>query len=141
MTSSRPVLGYRLSSDPSDLDPVAIHAFLSNSYWRKGDSLDLVERSIRGSFACVGAFDKQGRQVGFCRAVSDGATFAYIADVYVLEEHRSRGLASWMLFELLASPDLTSVHRTMLATRDAHSLYERLGFEPLKQPERWMEKQ
>jgi GNAT superfamily N-acetyltransferase len=140
VTSIEPVAGYRLSADAGTFDLGAIHAFLTGSYWANGISRDAVERSIKGSLACVGAFDAQGSQVGFCRAVSDGATFAYVADVYVLEAARGRGLAMWMLAELLALPGLTGLRRIVLATRDAHALYARLGFVPFRQPERWMER-
>jgi GNAT superfamily N-acetyltransferase len=140
VTTGEPVAGYRLSEDPETFDLDAIHAFLTGSYWAKGISRDAVERAIRGSLVCVGAFDAEGWQVGFCRAVSDGATFAYVADVYVLEAHRGRGLAMWMLDVLIAHPRLTGLRRMVLATRDAHALYARLGFVAFRQPERWMER-
>ena len=140
MTRAGPVPGYRLSDDPADFDLDAVHASLTASYWAEGVSRETVERSVRGSLVCVGAFDADGRQVGFCRAVSDGATFAYVADVYVLEGHRGRGLATWMLSELLSHPGLQGLRRTILATRDAHGLYAALGFVPFRRPERWMER-
>ena len=132
--------GYRLSTDPAEVDVEAVHAFLTTSYWAEGITRDVVERSIRGSALCVSAFDLEGRQVGLCRAVSDRATFAYVADVYVLPEHRGRGLASAMMNMLLADEDLQGLRRIILATRDAHSMYERFGFARFPQPERWMEK-
>ena len=92
-----------------------------------------MKRSIRGSL-CVGVFFK-GEQVGFARVISDCATFAYLCDVYVLEEHRGRGIASWMLEEILAHPKLQGLRRFTLATRDAHTLYARRGFAPLSHPE------
>jgi GNAT superfamily N-acetyltransferase len=134
-----PAPGYALTEDPAGLDVDAVHAFLTGSYWAAGVSRETVERSIRGSVACVGLLDPSGRLVGFCRAVGDGATFAYVADVYVLEGHRGRGLATWMLRSLMAHPAVRGVRRSMLATLDAHRLYARLGFVPVAQPERWME--
>jgi GNAT superfamily N-acetyltransferase len=134
-----PAPGYALTEDPARFDLDAIHAYLTASYWAGGVSRETVERSIRGSAACVGLLDRTGALVGFCRAVGDGATFAYVADVFVLREHRGRGLATWMLRSLLAHPAVAGVRRAMLATRDAHPLYVRLGFAPVAQPERWME--
>ena len=134
-----PVAGYRVSADPRELDIPAIHAYLTESYWAGGISEDAVRRSIEGSLVCAGVFDGAGRQVGFARAVSDGTTFAWIADVFVLEGHRGLGLAAWMMRELVADPRLTGLRRVVLATRDAHRLYERVGFGPLPHPERWMQ--
>jgi GNAT superfamily N-acetyltransferase len=134
-----PVHGYRVSTDPAELDVGAIHAYLTESYWAEGVSLDSVQRSIEGSSACIGVFDTEGHQVGFARAVGDGVTFAWIADVYVLEGHRGKGLAAWMLRELLAQPRLADLRRVVLATRDAHRLYAQVGFGPLSFPERWMQ--
>ncbi len=134
-----PVPGYRLSTDPADLDIDAVHAYLTESYWAQGVSRDVVERSIEGSIVSIGAFDAEGRQVAFARAVGDGATFAWIADVFVLEGHRGKGLAVWMMSELLADPRLKDLRRVVLATRDAHRLYEQVGFGPLPYPERWMQ--
>ena len=131
--------GYRVSTNLSNLDVEAIHAYLTESYWADGLSLEDVRRSIEGSLVCAGLLDDEGRQVGFARAVSDGATFAWIADVYVLDGHRGKGLAAWMMAELLADPRLAGLRRVVLATRDAHRLYERVGFGPLPHPERWMQ--
>ncbi|HJP66798.1 MAG TPA: GNAT family N-acetyltransferase [Actinomycetota bacterium] len=134
-----PVPGYRLSTDPSDFDVPAIHAYLTTSYWAEGVSLETVRRSVEGSAVCIGVFDPEGRQVGFARAVTDQVTFAWIADVYVLEGHRGMGLAAWMLEALLADERLQGLRRVVLATRDAHRLYEGVGFGPLPFPERWMQ--
>jgi GNAT superfamily N-acetyltransferase len=134
-----PVPGYRVSTDPADLNPAAIHAYLTKSYWAEGVSPEAVRRSIEGSAVSIGLFDPEGHQVGFARAVSDSATFAWIADVYVLEGHRGKGLAAWMLASLLADPRLKGLRRVVLATHDAHRLYEKVGFAPLPFPERWMQ--
>ena len=115
-----------------------IHAFLARSYWAKDIALATVARSVANSL-CVGVFHK-GEQVGFARVVTDRATFAYLCDVYVLEEHRGRRLASWMLEVIAAHPNLQGLRRVMLATRDAHGLYARHGFKPVAKPESLMEK-
>ena len=128
---------YRLSFDASELDLSAIHAFLSQSYWSPGVPVEVVQRAVAGS-QCVGLFHGAA-QVGFARAVSDCATFAYLADVYVLPEHRGQGLAQAMVGALMDQPALQGLRRWMLATRDAHSLYARLGFAPVSQPDRLME--
>ena len=128
---------YRLSFDPTELDLAAIHDFLSQSYWSPGIPLEVVQRAVAGSL-CVGLFHG-ATQVGFARVVSDCATFAYLADVYVLPEHRGQGLAQAMVAGLMAQPALQGLRRWMLATRDAHTLYARLGFAPVSQPDRLME--
>jgi GNAT superfamily N-acetyltransferase len=135
----RPVPGYRVSTDPSELDLEAIHAYLTESYWAQGISLEDVRRSIEGSLVCAALFDEEDHLVGFARAVGDGATFAWIADVFVLDGHRGKGLAAWMVAELLADPRMAGLRRVVLATRDAHRLYEKVGFGPLPFPERWMQ--
>jgi len=128
----------RVSTDPARLQLEVIHAFLSRqSYWAAGIPRDVVERSIRGSLG-FGLYDDD-RQVGFARVVTDCATFAYLADVFVLETHRGRGLGDWMIGCVLAHPDLQGLRRFHLGTRDAHALYARHGFVPLKHPSRFME--
>jgi GNAT superfamily N-acetyltransferase len=99
----------------------------------------VVARSIEGSL-CFGLYAPDGSQAGFARAVTDAATFAYIADVFVLEPHRGQGLGVWLVQTVLAHPDLQGLRRTVLATLDAHGLYTARGFAPLRNPERWMEK-
>ena len=128
---------YEVSTDASRLDAVAIHAFLSATYWSPGVPLATVERAILNS-VCVGAYIG-GRQIGFARMVTDKATFAYLADVYVLEEHRGHGLSKRMMRDLLQLPELQGLRRMMLGTRDAHGLYEKFGFKPLAAPARFME--
>ena len=129
-------LGYRISTDVSEMDLDAIHAYLSRSYWSPGVSKEIVAKSIRGAL-CFGLF-KDEAQVGLARVITDRATFAYLSDVYVLEEHRGRGLAQWMLKVILAHPDLQGLRRFMLATKDAHSLYEKFGFAQLSNPSIFM---
>ena len=118
---------YRLSDDPARLQLQAIHAYLSRSYWSPGIARSLVERAIAGSH-CVGVF-KEGAQIGFARVITDHATFAHLADVYVLEEHQGHGLASAMLNYFQNHPALQGLRRWTLNTRDAHSLYERHGWQ------------
>lgn len=121
---------YEISRDRGRMDVDAIHAYLSRSYWSPGVGRATVSRAIAHSL-CIGAFHRR-RQVGFARAVSDYATFAWIADVYVLEPHRGRGLARRMIQTMLSWPELQGLRRTMLATKDAHGLYARWGFAPLE---------
>ncbi|HET6523224.1 GNAT family N-acetyltransferase [Sphingopyxis sp.] len=118
---------YRLSFDPADMQVDAIHAFLAQSYWAENIARGLVERAIEGSL-CVGVFAPGGEQVGFARVVTDRATFAYLADVYVLAAHRGHGLAARMVTTLHDHPDLQGLRRWMLATSDAHGLYASLGW-------------
>ena len=129
--------GYTITGDPRRIDVDAVHAYLSRSYWAESIPREIVERSIAGS-VCL-ALLHEDCQVGFARAVTDKATFAYLADVYVLEEHRGRGLAKWLVEELRALPELQGLRRWVLVTRDAQGLYEKLGFRPLAHAERYME--
>ena len=129
--------GLTISTDRSKLDRKAIHEFLTASYWATGIPREVVDRSIDGAL-CFGVFE-DGRQVGFARVITDSATFAYLADVFVLESHRGRGLAAWLMECILAHPDLQGLRRWMLLTRDAHPLYRKSGFRDLAHPERVME--
>lgn len=134
---------YRLTDDPARVDVAAVHAFLERSYWAEGIPLDVVRRSVEGSLNLSLWHAPPGgdaRQVGFARVVTDGATVAYLGDVYVLEEHRGRGLAAWMMETLAAHPRLQGLRRWILLTRDAHGLYARAGWTPLAKPDRWMER-
>jgi len=130
---------YEISTDRSRLDIDLIHNYLSNeSYWASGRSREVVERSIENSLP-FGIY-KDGAQVGFARIVTDYATFAWVADVFVLPAHRSRGLSKWLMEVILAHPRLQGFRRWVLSTKDAHELYERYGFIKLHRPERWMER-
>ncbi len=113
--------GYVISSDKLRLDTNAIHAYLTRSYWSPGIPKLIIERAIEGSL-CFGLYTEAGQQVGFARAITDGATFAYLADVYVLEEHRGKGLGKWMVETILAHPSLQGLRRILLATRDAREI-------------------
>jgi GNAT superfamily N-acetyltransferase len=125
--------GYELTEKA---DPVAAHAYLSRSYWSPGIPLATVERAIANSL-CVAVFHA-GQQVAMARLLTDFATHAYLADVYVLEEHRGNGLSKAMLAHLQARPDLQGLRRWMLFTRDAHALYEQFGWRRTQHPERLM---
>lgn len=127
-----------VSTDPSRLDVGAIHAFLTGSYWAEGIPRDSVERCLEHSL-CFGVYEGK-EQIGFARVVTDRATFAYLADVYVLPSHRGHGLASWLLSCLFSHADLQGLRRFHLVTRDAHELYGRFGFQSLGAPEWHMER-
>ena len=128
---------FRITTDVEEMDLDAVHAYLTRSYWAEGISKNLVARSIEGSL-CFGLLDGS-RQIGFARVVSDGATFAWLCDVYVLEEHQGRGLGTWMTRELMTHSDLQGLRRWALATRDAHGLYEKVGFAAPANPAGLME--
>lgn len=128
---------YRISTDPQQLDLAAVHAYLAQSYWSPGIARERVERAAANSL-CFGLFHGD-QQVGFARVVTDKTTFAYLADVYILEAHRGQGLSKWLMATILAHPDLQGLRRFMLATRDAHSLYAQFGFTALANPGRLME--
>ena len=130
---------YFISTDRARLDVEAIHGYLSNeSYWARGRPLETVRRSIENSLP-FGVYKGDSQQVGFARIITDYATFAWLADVYVLEAERGRGLGVWLVETIISHPDLVGLRRWVLATKDAHGLYKRFGFAELLRPERWME--
>lgn len=132
-------MSYELSFDASRMDIDVVHGYLRKSYWSQDIRRDVVEAAIRGSIV-LGAFDlRSGVQVAFARAVTDRATFAWLCDVFVLEEHRGAGLSKRMVEAMLAHPDLTTLRRWCLATRDAHTLYTRFDFVPVPEG-RWLER-
>lgn len=122
-----------ISLDPAELQFDVIHGYLARSYWSPGISRETVERAARHSL-CVGAYGPGGAQVGFARLVTDHTTFGYLADVFVLEAHRGQGLAEAMVRALMDLPEVRGMRRLMLATRDAHGLYRKLGWEPVSDP-------
>jgi GNAT superfamily N-acetyltransferase len=129
---------YSLSTDRALLDVSLIHAFLSEqSYWAPGIPRAVVERSLDHSL-CFGLYHEV-RQVGFARVITDRATFAWLADVFVINEFREQGLGKWMIESLLKHPDLQGLRRVLLGTRDAHGLYAQYGFKPLADPTRFQE--
>ncbi len=121
--------GYELSTDPRRLDRGAIHAFLRTSYWARGVELDVVNRAIDNSLP-FGLYTADGAQAGFARVVTDRARFAWLADVFVLSEHRGRGLGVWLVGTALSHQDIDGL-RVVLGTADAHTLYARFGFAPV----------
>jgi GNAT superfamily N-acetyltransferase len=129
---------FRVSTDRTKIDGRVVHDFLTHSYWSEGIPRDVVERSIRGSL-CFGVY-QGAKLIGFARVISDRATFAYLADVFILEEFRGRGLGRWLMECIMVHPELQNLRRWSLLTRDAHSLYEKFGFTAPKLPERHMER-
>jgi GNAT superfamily N-acetyltransferase len=130
---------FLISTDKARLQPDEIQRFLAEeSYWARERTLEQTLRAIENSI-CFGLY-ADGRQIGFARVVTDQATFAYIGDVYVLEEFRGRGLSKWLMETIVSHPDLQGLRRWVLATRDAHGLYAQYDFTGLKFPERWMER-
>jgi GNAT superfamily N-acetyltransferase len=129
--------GYTISDDPHRLDLDVVHRFIAQSYWAKAIPRPLLERSVRNSL-CFGVFHGAD-QVGFARIVTDKATFAYLCDVFILEEHRGRGLSKALVATVKAHPELQDLRRWMLVTIDAHGLYEQFDFAKVAQPERYME--
>ncbi len=130
--------GYTISTEPGRQDPIVIHHFLTRSYWAEGIPLQTVERALKHSL-CFGLFDGKGQQVGLVRVVTDYTTYAYLCDVFVLEEHRGRGLSKWLMECVMSYPNLQGLRRWSLGTKDAHGLYSQFGFEPITAPERFMQ--
>jgi GNAT superfamily N-acetyltransferase len=128
---------FLISTDKSKLDAELIHNYLSKeSYWAKNVPLEIVQRGIKGSI-CFGIYHQQ-KQIGFARVISDGAVFAWLADVFVLKEFQGKGLSKWMMKFILSHPDLQGLRRWMLGTKDAHGLYAQFGFKALDNPGRIM---
>jgi GNAT superfamily N-acetyltransferase len=129
---------YSISTDRARLDVDRIHRFLSTeAYWSPGVAREVVERSIEHS-VCFGVYAPSGDQAGFARVVTDRATFAWIADVYIESEHRGHGLGKRLVAEILEHPELQGLRRWMLGTADAHELYRRFGFDELQDVRRFM---
>ena len=129
--------GYVVSTAPDRLDLDMIHGYLSRSYWSPGIPRDVVARSMVNSL-CFGVYDSAA-QVGFARVISDYTTFAYLADVFILEPHQGRGLGKWLVACVLKHPKLQGLRRWMLATQDAQGLYAQYGFSVVDPPERFMQ--
>ncbi len=132
-STMEPTPCYTVSTEPARLDVPLIHAFLSGSYWASGIPLETVERALRHSL-CFGAYGPEGNQAGFARVVTDYATFGYVADVFVLPEHRGRGVSKLLMAAIHAHPDLQGLRRLLLITRDAHGLYRQFGYQPPADP-------
>lgn len=129
--------GFEADDDASRIDVDVVHGFLSTSYWAEGIPREVVARSIAGSLN-LGVYAADGAMVAFARAVTDRATFAWLADVFVVEEMRGHGLGRFVVSTLLDHPELQGVRRFMLATADAHELYRSYGFSELADPSRTM---
>lgn len=130
---------FTISTDRNLLQLDAIHKFLTEeSYWAKTRTREQTETAVKNSLP-FGVY-KGENQIGFARVVTDYATFAYLGDVYILEEFRGQGLSKWLMEVIVNHPDLQGFRRWILATKDAHTLYEKYGFTELKHPERWMER-
>lgn len=130
--------GYEFSDDQSRIDAEVVHQFLTDSYWSPGIPRETVERAIKGSWS-FGLYAPGGAQIGFARLITDYATYAYLADVFVLDPYRGKGLARWMIEEIFANSVTRGLRRITLATRDAHDLYKKVGFTPLARPGIFME--
>lgn len=131
--------GFKISSNREDMDLSLIHQVISGSYWAKGIPLETLRRALDNSL-CFGIFTEAGPQVGFARVISDSATFAYLADVFVVEDFKGRGLSKWLMETVIAHPTLQGLRRFVLATLDAHGLYKQYGFKPLAHPDIFMER-
>src|SRR5436305_8561312 len=130
--------GYTISTDKDKLEIEVITRFLAEeSYWANRRTREQIVRAIDNSL-CFGLFSPD-RQIGFARVVTDFATFAYLGDVFVLREYRGLGLSKWLMEVITEHPELQGLRRWLLATKDAHGLYEKYGFEPLRFPDRWLE--
>jgi GNAT superfamily N-acetyltransferase len=128
---------YCINTDKDKINLAYVHHFLSHSYWAEGIPLDVVRRSIEGSL-CFAVFFKE-EQIGFARVISDEATFAYLADVFIDERFRGRGLSKWLMEVILGYSTLQGLRRFLLATRDAHGLYRQAGFTQLTNTDPWMQ--
>lgn len=129
---------YSVSCDQAEMDFEVIHGFISNSYWAQGMPKGLLRKALTNSL-CFAVLDSEAKQVAFGRLITDKATFAYLADVFVLKSHRGLGLSKLMMTSIMEHPDLQGLRRIMLATRDAHGLYAQFGFNAVDTPETLMQ--
>jgi N-acetylglutamate synthase-like GNAT family acetyltransferase len=129
---------YSISTDKSKIDLNTVHDFLMHSYWSENIPKDVVKKSIDNSL-CFAVYHHENL-IGFARVISDFATFAYLADVFILPGQRGKGLSKWLMQVIMDHPDLQGLRRFTLATRDAHGLYAQFGFTSFDRPERWMQK-
>ncbi len=139
VTQTKLMNGYFISTDKNLLQLERVHAFLSRSYWSPGVPMSVVESAAKNSMTFGLYFGDNREQVGYARIVTDHATIAYLADVYVLEEHRGKGLSKEMMTFIMETLAPMKLRRICLATKDAHDLYRKYGFEITKTPDRWME--
>jgi len=130
--------GYLISTDKSKIDIATVHRFLSQTYWAEGIPIEIVKRGVDNSL-CFAIYRGE-RLIGFARVITDFATFAYLADVFILPEERGKRLSKWLMRVILDHPRLQGLRRFTLATRDAHGLYAQFGFTLFDKPERWMQR-
>jgi len=128
---------YRISTDKSQINLAYVHQFLSHSYWAQNIPVEVVRRSVEGSLCFAVLYEQE--QIGFARVITDEATFAYLADVFIDERFRGMGLSKWLMEVILGYPGLQGLRRFLLATRDAHGLYRQFGFASLTFADRWMQ--
>ncbi len=134
---------YLISTDKNKINLDYIHGFLSRSYWSPGVTMEVVKKAMDGSL-CFGMYATKTEtepvytQIGYARMITDKATFAYLADVFIDKNYQGKGLGKWLIEIILAHPDLRGLRRILLATKDAHKLYEQCGFTPINNPERYM---
>jgi len=134
---------YLISTDKNKIDINYVHSFLLQSYWSPGVEIEVVKKAMEGSL-CFGVYDinkqnlRSPRQIGYARMITDKATFAYLADVFIDKDYQGRGLGKWLVATILKHPGLQGLRRILLATKDAHKLYEQCGFISINNPERYM---
>ncbi|CCN34194.1 Histone acetyltransferase HPA2/related acetyltransferase [Vibrio nigripulchritudo SO65] len=126
--------GYTITTNPEDLDIEVVYDVISNSYWAAGIPKQTLEKAISNSL-CFGVYDSAGSQVGFARVITDRATFAYLGDVFVTQEHQGLGIGKWLIETVVSHSELQGLRRMFLATRDAHGLYKQFGFEAVENPD------
>ena len=129
---------YRITSDPADLDFDVIYQFISQTYWAKGITPQILQKAISNSLV-FGVYKEPKQQVGFARVTTDRATFAYLSDVFILESFQGIGLSKLLMQAITTHPDLQGLRRFMLATSDAHGLYSKFGFEEIKNSQSLMQ--
>ena len=129
--------GFTVSTNKKKLDIELIHAYLSQTYWAEKRAKKVVKKTIETS-VCFGVY-KGNALIGFARVVTDFATMAYLADVFILEEFRGIGLGKFLMYCIMRHPEFTDIKRWLLLTQDAHGLYLQFGFQPIEEPERFME--
>lgn len=130
---------YRISSRAEDMDFDAIHSYIATTYWAEGIPVETLQKALENSL-CFGVFTAENKQIGFARMITDHATFAYLADVFIDEAHRGKGLSKWLMEEIHNHSSLQGLRRILLATKDAHGLYKKFGYTELNDPSIFMQK-
>ena len=129
---------YRISSNQDEMDFDIIHSYISTTYWAENIPLETFRKALENSL-CFGVFTVENKQIGFARMITDHATFAYLADVFIDDAHRGKGLSKWLMEEIHNHPSVQGLRRILLATRDAHGLYEKFGYTALNHPSTFMQ--